>query len=257
MTVRCCNWSTTPWLGFVRELLECALNARRSFSRSVWKPCRGLATASSARKSRNKGCCNRRVFARIRDSTRPLLVGANNNLAPADRKQSQSRDFLPPFHPLQNGIGLIFYLSVNRVVIFRETLEALRSVLFPAPCQICDSMLTNVSLLPISNGCLASLAPFQGPCCATCGRCIRRSFAHCRNRRCRAGPRNTRVRPDVTRNRVAETRKIDAAGGLVRGPAGENSPRRAGIVRDARVGRRCVALTKFEKARELTTFASC
>ena len=55
-------------------------------------------------------------------------------------------------------------------MIFRETLEAFTSVLFPAPCLICERVLTNASLLPICNGCLASLAPFQGPCCATCGR---------------------------------------------------------------------------------------
>lgn len=55
-------------------------------------------------------------------------------------------------------------------MIFREALEALTSVLFPASCQSCDRALTNASLLPIYNGCLVSLAPFQGPCCATCGR---------------------------------------------------------------------------------------
>lgn len=56
------------------------------------------------------------------------------------------------------------------VLILRETLEALMSVLFPAPCQICGNVLTNASRLPICSDCLASLAPFRGPCCATCGR---------------------------------------------------------------------------------------
>ncbi|HKV29039.1 MAG TPA: ComF family protein [Candidatus Acidoferrales bacterium] len=56
------------------------------------------------------------------------------------------------------------------MAIFRETLEALTSVLFPAPCQICGHILTNATLLPICNECLASLAPFRGLCCATCGR---------------------------------------------------------------------------------------
>ncbi|MGH9710410.1 MAG: ComF family protein [Candidatus Acidiferrales bacterium] len=54
--------------------------------------------------------------------------------------------------------------------MFRKTLEALTSVLFPAPCQICGQVLTNASLLPICSDCLASLAPFRVPCCTTCGR---------------------------------------------------------------------------------------
>jgi len=55
-------------------------------------------------------------------------------------------------------------------VILRDTLDALASVLFPAPCRICGRVLTTASPLPVCHECLASLAPFRGPCCALCGR---------------------------------------------------------------------------------------
>ncbi|MHB8639358.1 MAG: ComF family protein [Candidatus Acidiferrales bacterium] len=54
--------------------------------------------------------------------------------------------------------------------MFRNTLDALASVLFPAPCRICGHVLMDASLLPICGECLAALAPFRGPGCATCGR---------------------------------------------------------------------------------------
>ncbi|MFZ0213779.1 MAG: ComF family protein [Candidatus Acidiferrales bacterium] len=55
-------------------------------------------------------------------------------------------------------------------MIFRDAIDGLSSVLFPAPCQICDEILTTASLLPICDQCLSSLKPFRGPCCASCGR---------------------------------------------------------------------------------------
>lgn len=55
-------------------------------------------------------------------------------------------------------------------MILRDTLDALASVLFPAPCRICGRVLTTASPLPVCHECLAALAPFRGPCCAVCGR---------------------------------------------------------------------------------------
>lgn len=52
----------------------------------------------------------------------------------------------------------------------RGTIDAISSVLFPAPCQICDQILDTASLLPICGDCLTSLKPFRGPCCLSCGR---------------------------------------------------------------------------------------
>ena len=53
---------------------------------------------------------------------------------------------------------------------FRAALDALASVLFPAPCRICGDVLTTARLLPICSGCLTSLAPLRGPYCEHCGR---------------------------------------------------------------------------------------
>ncbi|HEV2287326.1 MAG TPA: ComF family protein [Candidatus Acidoferrales bacterium] len=52
----------------------------------------------------------------------------------------------------------------------RHAIDALSSVFFPAPCQICDQILDTASLLPICEDCLTSLKPFRGPCCLSCGR---------------------------------------------------------------------------------------
>jgi ComF family protein len=54
--------------------------------------------------------------------------------------------------------------------IVRGAADALASVLFPAPCQICGAVLTNASLLPICGACFASLQPLRGPLCVCCGR---------------------------------------------------------------------------------------
>ncbi|HEV2299678.1 MAG TPA: ComF family protein [Candidatus Acidoferrales bacterium] len=54
--------------------------------------------------------------------------------------------------------------------LIRAAMDALVSVLFPAPCRICGEVLTTASLLPICGECLASLAPLCDPCCNLCGR---------------------------------------------------------------------------------------
>jgi ComF family protein len=56
------------------------------------------------------------------------------------------------------------------LALIRSVMDALVSVIFPAPCRICGNVLTSASLLPICEKCLASLAPLRGPCCTICGR---------------------------------------------------------------------------------------
>jgi ComF family protein len=55
-------------------------------------------------------------------------------------------------------------------VILRHAFDALASVLFPAPCRICEATLTSASAIPICPACLASLVPLSGPACHRCGR---------------------------------------------------------------------------------------
>src|SRR3970282_816428 len=59
-------------------------------------------------------------------------------------------------------------LSVGRV--FREALDALASLVFPAPCRICETTLLTASRIPIFPHCRASMRPFAGPACRHCGR---------------------------------------------------------------------------------------
>lgn len=53
---------------------------------------------------------------------------------------------------------------------FRGVADALASVLFPAPCEICGAVLTRASMLPICEACFAAFQPLRGPLCACCGR---------------------------------------------------------------------------------------
>lgn len=53
---------------------------------------------------------------------------------------------------------------------FREALDALASVVFPAPCRICEATLDTASRIPICRSCLAAMKPLSGPHCETCGR---------------------------------------------------------------------------------------
>jgi ComF family protein len=55
-------------------------------------------------------------------------------------------------------------------VNLKSALGALASVVFPAPCRICDRALTNASRIPICESCLASFEPVAEPMCAACGR---------------------------------------------------------------------------------------
>lgn len=49
-------------------------------------------------------------------------------------------------------------------------MDAVVSVIFPAPCRICGAVLTRAGMLPICDECFQSLRPLNGPVCACCGR---------------------------------------------------------------------------------------
>ncbi len=52
----------------------------------------------------------------------------------------------------------------------RKGLDAVVSVLFPAPCRLCEAPLETASRIPVCRECLGSLRPFSGPACQGCGR---------------------------------------------------------------------------------------
>ncbi|MBI1739143.1 MAG: ComF family protein [Acidobacteria bacterium] len=67
---------------------------------------------------------------------------------------------MAPFRRFASGLG----------PVFREALDALASLVFPAPCRICEGTLTTASRIPICSACLDSLQPLAGPACHKCGR---------------------------------------------------------------------------------------
>lgn len=56
---------------------------------------------------------------------------------------------------------------------FRGALDALLSVVFPAPCHICREPLVTASRIPICQSCLGALRRIDGPICRKCGRPFR------------------------------------------------------------------------------------
>jgi ComF family protein len=54
--------------------------------------------------------------------------------------------------------------------VLREALEALLSVLLPAPCRLCDKPLLASGTLPICSACLEALPRMPAPICEQCGR---------------------------------------------------------------------------------------
>jgi ComF family protein len=55
-------------------------------------------------------------------------------------------------------------------VIFEGALDALASVVFPAPCRICGRTLANASRIPICETCLGGFERIDAPMCLCCGR---------------------------------------------------------------------------------------
>lgn len=67
---------------------------------------------------------------------------------------------MAPFRHFASGFGLAL----------REALDALASIVFPAPCRICEVTLTTASRIPICSACLSSFQPLNGAACQKCGR---------------------------------------------------------------------------------------
>jgi ComF family protein len=55
-------------------------------------------------------------------------------------------------------------------VLTKGAFAALASVLFPAPCRICASLLANASRIPVCDECLAGFDRITEPMCQCCGR---------------------------------------------------------------------------------------
>ena len=55
-------------------------------------------------------------------------------------------------------------------MILRPIADALSSVLFPAPCRICDTLLTTASRIPVCSCCLNGFQRIRDPLCHCCGR---------------------------------------------------------------------------------------
>lgn len=62
-------------------------------------------------------------------------------------------------------------------MIFRNALDALASVLLPAPCRICANPLLNAVRIPICDACLSSFERIADPMCDLCGRPFASSVA--------------------------------------------------------------------------------
>jgi competence protein ComFC len=56
------------------------------------------------------------------------------------------------------------------LLLIKDTLDALASIIFPAPCWICDDPLTSASLIPICDQCIAEIQRYDGLHCESCGR---------------------------------------------------------------------------------------
>jgi ComF family protein len=59
---------------------------------------------------------------------------------------------------------------ISRLNHIKRIAGAFASVLFPAPCGICQKVLENASRIPICEACLFSLKPWNLPLCSRCGR---------------------------------------------------------------------------------------
>lgn len=55
-------------------------------------------------------------------------------------------------------------------MIFKTAIDAIVSVVFPAPCRVCGATLTNASRIPICKDCLAAFQKIEEPMCQCCGR---------------------------------------------------------------------------------------
>lgn len=54
-------------------------------------------------------------------------------------------------------------------MVFKTALDALSSILVPAPCRVCGEALTEASAIPICSKCLSSFQRITEPMCQVCG----------------------------------------------------------------------------------------
>ena len=113
-----------------------------SCSKSASKRCLGPAIAPTASPSRSRDCCSQTPQGRVAPSA-SLRVNLARAMEPAP--------------------------SVVRARM-RGFADALASVIFPAPCRVCNQVLAHSRRIPICDSCMASLAPYLGPACERCGR---------------------------------------------------------------------------------------
>lgn len=52
----------------------------------------------------------------------------------------------------------------------RTSLDSFASLLFPAPCLLCEETLLSATRLPVCRNCLSEMKPLCGPLCGICGR---------------------------------------------------------------------------------------
>jgi ComF family protein len=65
-----------------------------------------------------------------------------------------------------------------------DAVRSLLAVLFPSDCRFCQSLLTNLSRLPVCNSCLESIQPILLPRCNICGDLLGRAEAQFGDARC-------------------------------------------------------------------------
>ncbi len=60
--------------------------------------------------------------------------------------------------------------EADRANPLRRAVDALASVLFPAPCRVCGEPLATASRIPVCRACLAGPSRIESPMCPKCGR---------------------------------------------------------------------------------------
>lgn len=70
------------------------------------------------------------------------------------------------------SVGSLSNLWAGLPELFRQARDAIASILFPAPCRLCEGLLDTASRVPICAACLATLVPQRGPMCSVCGRAL-------------------------------------------------------------------------------------
>lgn len=90
---------------------------------------------------------------------------------PHQYKYAVLHSYLAAF-PLDSSCSSVWFvwLSADLSLILKSAIDALASVLFPAPCRICGQALTSASRIPVCAACLDKFERIVDPLCACCGR---------------------------------------------------------------------------------------